>query len=221
MQPVPTNPRFRDETGQVHGQLKVIAFAYSAESRAVWLCRCACGNEIEVAGKSLRSGHTRSCGCLRQRLAAQLKKKHGKVGTPEYRAWKMVKQRCTNPNLPDAANYYYRGIRMCPRWAESFEAFLEDMGPRPTDGHSIERKDVNGDYTPGNCCWATSKEQNRNRRSNRVLTLRGKSQPLAAWAEDAAIPSSALSSRLKRGWPLERAIFTPYPARTGPRPKPR
>jgi hypothetical protein len=130
----------------------------------LWLCRCECGNEVTAVSSHLRRGNTKSCGCLlgdrnRERLL-----KHGKTETPEYGIWSKIKGRCLNPT--DQAFKYYggRGVRVCDRWVGSFQAFLSDMGPRPSSGHSIDRIDNDGDYCPENCHWADSKTQQRNRR---------------------------------------------------------
>ena len=153
-----------DLTGQAFGLLTVLERApNTAQSRqAHWLCVCACGKETVVNGSSLRRGRTRSCGCGRIR--------HGLAGkTPEYHVWEGIKQRCLNPNH---ARYEYwggRGVTVCQRWAESFEAFYADMCPRPSPGHSIDRVDNDGNYEPGNCRWATASQQQRNRRDRRHL----------------------------------------------------
>ncbi len=131
----------------------------------------------------------------------------GEYATPEYRAWQGMIVRCTFAHRGDFKNYGGRGIKVCDRWLQSFVAFLEDMGPRP-EGGMLDRKDNNGNYCPENCRWTTRQEQNRNKRSNVLVEWNGKSQCLAAWAEELGIPRDSLVFRLKH-WTLEKAMTTP------------
>jgi hypothetical protein len=133
--------------------------------RAVWLCQCDCGNFHKTTGDLLRSGHTKSCGCLRNRKATIHGHATRKFGsTPTYKSWESAKFRVTNSNFKYWKDYGERGITMCDRWLNSFEAFLEDMGEKP-DGLTLDRINTNGNYEPGNCRWATWKEQVANRRN--------------------------------------------------------
>lgn len=130
------------------------------------LCRCVCGRELSRFKDSLISGKSKSCGCRKSALVSARLTKHGhsrKGGTREFRAWTKMKRRCLNENHSAHEYYGNRGIEVCERWKRSFEAFLEDMGPCP-DGHTLDRKDNEGHYEPGNCRWATKSEQRRNRR---------------------------------------------------------
>jgi hypothetical protein len=113
----------------------------------------------------LKRGWTQSCGCL-QKDRAKDNAKHGKTGSPEYHAWSAMIQRCTNPKTKQYKDYGGRGIRVCQKWKCSFESFYADMGPRPSKAHSIDRKDNDGNYEPGNCRWATEREQKMNTRQN-------------------------------------------------------
>jgi hypothetical protein len=113
-------------------------------------------------------------------------------------------QRCTNPNNPRYARYGGRGIAVCERW-RSFESFLQDMGPRP-EGKTLDRVNVDGDYEPGNCRWATPAEQNRNMKRNRVLEWNGRSLCVCDWAKQLGISPITLRSRLRLGWTVEQAL---------------
>jgi hypothetical protein len=131
---------------------------------------------------------------------------HGKRKARVYRIWMGMRYRCRNDK---SGNYGGRGIRVCERWVD-FGCFLEDMGEPPSAFHSIDRIDVNGHYEPGNCRWATRKEQARNQRTNTVLTFRGQNKTLAEWAEEFQIKPPTLCVRIyKLGWPLEMALTMP------------
>ena len=171
-----------DLVGQRFGRLTVRSHAgTSAHGKSLWLCDCNCGNEATTDARCLVSGKTTSCGCLfsevaRERLEkirqtvphGRLKHGHARARTPEYAVWKTMKQRCSPTSKGyDRELYYARGIRVCARWQASFEAFISDMGPRPSRRHSIDRIDNTGNYEPGNCRWATASEQRRNQRPRR------------------------------------------------------
>lgn len=173
-----------------------------------WLCRCDCGNDVEVYATHLRSGNTKSCGCQFLIMQRAAKLTHGMTRSPTYWSWHTMKQRCTNPSSPDYHQYGGRGIRVCERWVASFEAFLSDMGIRP-DGKTLDRIDSNGHYEPANCRWATRTEQQNNRRRTIFLTYNGETRALADWARHFGIATNTLYMRVtKYHWPLERA-FTP------------
>lgn len=136
------------------------------DSKALWRCRCDCGGESVVRGCYLRSGHTKSCGCQKGRRNGEAAATtHGMSGTPTYGTWRKMIERCTNPNARQWEWYGGRGVTVCDRW-RSFENFLADMGERP-EGRTLDRVDVNGNYEPGNCRWATWPEQCANKRPKR------------------------------------------------------
>lgn len=210
-------PNFMDLTGKVFGRLTVIQRVTASESRnvkaTIWECRCQCGTTKSIRAGSLRSGETRSCGCLyiesHTRHGHSSRDRRGKVRSREYVVWLGMINRTTNENSAGYSEYGGRGISMCERWRNSFEAFLDDMGPRPSSRHSLDRINVDGNYEPGNCRWATPLAQMRNTRWNRNITWMGKTQCLQAWANELGMSSKLLSERLRTGWSVDAAFTTP------------
>lgn len=149
---------FLDLTDMTFGELRAARFV----SGRGWLCECSCGGEKTVRGGALTSGNVISCGC-RANLSLH-SVTHGMTGQAEYIAWKAMKARCLNPNHKSYAGYGGRGISICKEWECSFENFFRDMGFRPSELHSVDRIDNDGNYEPSNCRWATKAEQTRNRR---------------------------------------------------------
>lgn len=165
--------------GDRYGRLVMIKrVAVLRPGRAqIWLAVCDCGTSIEVRAESVRNCSTKSCGCLQKELVAVRARKHGQGAhgrrTAEYKTWLRIKSRCASPNDSDYRKYGARGIAVCERWASSFEAFLADMGQRPSSKHSIDRINGSGNYEPGNCRWATSDVQALNTTWVRFVTLEG------------------------------------------------
>lgn len=124
-----------------------------------------------------------------------------------YRIWQTMRKRCSNPRASGYEYYGGRGITVCERWS-AFDLFLKDMGPRPT-GKSIDRIDSNKGYFPENCRWSTTKEQNRNLRTNKIVSFNGKSLCISAWAEQLLMKPNTLAKRLLAGWSIEKALTTP------------
>jgi hypothetical protein len=175
------NPRRKqDLAGKRFGMWAVIKEGDKAAcGRIRWQCECDCGEVREVQAAHLRSGKSTNCGCRKREIVANTSRTHGGSSSSEYRIWGLMKSRCTNSRLPEYKNYGGRGIMVCDEWASSYEAFIADMGPRPSLAHSIDRIDTNGNYEPGNCRWATAQVQANNTRRNHIVCVRGEEMTLA------------------------------------------
>lgn len=158
-----------DRTGQRFGRLTVLRML-RRDSATFAVCRCDCGREVDVRPAHLADGTTKACGCLRSETVSARQRRHGEgnngAESPEYRAWRGMMNRCSEKAPPERRRIYYeRGITVCQRWRDSFEAFLADVGRKPSPEHTLDRfPDNDGHYEPGNVRWATLSEQARNRR---------------------------------------------------------
>lgn len=165
-------------------------------------CRCECGKEVLVPIHRLRSGNTKSCGCITKTL-------NGLSYKPEYKVWVEMHRRCSSPSHKRYSEWGGRGIKVCPEWA-SFETFLKDMGSRPSSKHSIERADNELGYSKSNCYWATPDDQNNNKSNNRYLTLNGVTKSMALWCKELGVPYSRVRSRVYlQGMSDEDALLLP------------
>jgi hypothetical protein len=192
---MPIRGDYIELSGQTFGRLTVIEFSHRSPNRqSNWVCRCSCGKTATVCISSLRNGDTRSCGCIRRSQIASrnvANTRHGHLAnrriSPEYHSWRAMLTRCSlSANSQDLKNYYNRGIRVCDRWLK-FENFLADMGPRPA-GKSLDRYPKgDGNYEPGNCRWATPKQQaETSRHPGRVpgvITVAGVTATRRLWAK--------------------------------------
>ena len=178
----------------------------------LWRCRCICGrDDVLVRAYLLKSGRIKSCGCKTKEILRAARSTHGLSRNPDTRptfmVWRHMRERCEKPKHKSFANYGGRGISVCERWRD-FGAFFNDMGPVPPGG-TIERIDNEGNYEPGNCRWATAKEQANNRRSNRLVTFMGETKTLMQWAESAGLSFDTFDRRLSLGWSMEDALSKP------------
>ncbi len=203
--------KIKDLTGQRFGRLKVQKLAPQEQWKghnAHWVCLCACGEERTIAGCDLRRGRIKSCSCFSRERSTS----HGKYGSPEYESWRQLIQRCTNEKHEHYHRYGGRGITVCQRWRDSFEAFYADMGPKPDPRHSIDRIDFNGDYAPENCRWSSQKDQCRNKCNNALVVHEGAEMCLKDAAELAGLPYDTVKWRRLNGWSNE-SLFLPIGSR--------
>mgnify|MGYP001584493109 CR=1 FL=1 len=201
--------RFRDLEGQIFNRLTVLGFAGIENKHTFWFCKCECGNITKVCAGGLKSAQIKSCGCFQKEWVKERNTTHGQsqIGkiTPTYSIWAAMLQRCQNPNDLVYPHYRGRGVTACERW-QKFENFFADMGEKP-EGLSIDRIDNDKGYFKDNCRWATSKEQQNNRRNNRHLTFNDKTQTVAQWVDELGFNRTVISARINRlGWPTERAL---------------
>lgn len=173
-----------------------------------WECDCDCGRRSILMPNTPGLIPT-NCGCVK-RVAVIT---HGQHGTAEYKSWRAMIDRCTNEKSPGYPFYGGRGITVAKEWVQSFEAFIRDVGPRPSRAFSLDRIENNGNYERGNVRWATRKEQENNKRSNRLLTHDGKTMTLAQWSDHIGLNYNSLRTRLRKGWPLERVLATALESR--------
>ena len=199
-------PDYGNLVGKVFSRLTVVSLEKIPGARPKWICRCECGAEKKVNTSHLVKGTTRSCGCLM--LGTKNAEKHGRSRVPEYGPWYSMKRRCYDEKSINYEIYGGRGITVCDRWLNSIENFCEDMGPRPSLDHSIDRINNDGNYEPGNCHWATREDQGLNTRQTRKLVYRGVTYNTKEASETFGIPADRIRERLHRNWTVERTLET-------------
>ncbi len=202
----------RDLVGETFGRWNVTAYHGRVRGRHhAWSCVCECGTIGTIEDSSLKAGKSKSCGCATREAAARtgatIRTTHGRSkSAPEYYVWSSMKQRCLNSKVRNWEDYGGRGITVCDRWRDSFEAFYADMGPRQSPDHSIDRIDNDGNYEPGNCQWRLRKDQVRNRRSNVIVVVGGEPVVLSDAARNAGVKFTTALSRYRKGWPINRVL---------------
>ena len=202
--------KFIDLTGQKFNKLTVIKKNNNntKDGNALWECVCDCGKTVVVCGKEIRSGHTKSCGCLRKEQVRECHKTHGKSNTKLFSVWQSMLKRCYRKYNKDYSNYGGRGITVCREWQNDFQAFYDwALANGYRDDLTIDRIDVNGNYEPLNCRWITQKEQCNNRRTNSFITYEGRTQTIQQWADELGINRQTLRCRIyKLNWGIEKAF---------------
>lgn len=202
---------FEDLTGQKFNRLTVIKRMENDKyHNTKWLCRCDCGKEVIVYALALKNGDTNSCGCLKKDLAKEKFSKHGLSKTRIYKTWIHIKERCINPKKTGFEYYGGRGIEICQEWL-NFENFYEwSIKNGYANNLTIDRINVNGNYEPSNCRWATQKEQANNKRNNHFITYNNETHTIAEWAEILNMKASTLHSRIALlNWSIEKSFKTP------------
>lgn len=194
--------------GNTFGRWTVLQDGGVTKSRnRLFVCRCQCGQERRITETRLKAGRARSCGCLTREMNTRHGHSPYRKASPEYRAWRAMWDRCTNPKLQNWKWYGGQGVRVCDQW-EDFAVFLADVGVMPSPGMWLDRI-RGGNYEPGNVRWLTAKEQQRNRRNNHMIEHEGETMCLSAWAERAGISPLLLRQRLQAGWDMSRAMSAP------------
>lgn len=185
-----------NKIGRVYGNLTIVSFSHRDNNKIYWNFICTCGTmvtrRLDACGES--------CGCLNRKYGDE-------IYTKEYEAWNGIKARCLNKKHKRYKYYGGRGISICNSWLSSYHDFLSDIGRAPTPKHSLDRINVNGNYEPSNCRWATQKEQTNNTRANRVIEYHGIKLTLAQWCEKLKLNYKRTHQRICRNnWPIEKAF---------------
>ena len=208
-----TQSKLIDLTGATFGNLTVSHRVGKSKKKgaktAIWRCLCTCGRQRDILGKYLRLGKIKACNIDGHRWRDPNRGAAPAMFRLTYASWRTMRRRCNDPKHNKYANYGARGITVCTRWEKSFDNFLKDMGPRPSKLHSIERNDVNGNYGPDNCKWATNAEQARNRTNTVMVTHEGREMKLIDLVTEFGLSRQHVYGRLASGWTLEQAITVP------------
>jgi len=201
-----------DITGIKYGYLTALKFIKRDKTHYSWLFKCDCGNEKIMDRIHVKSGHSKSCGCMVSKLCKKANTTHGNTSdgkmSPEFRVWIAMRQRCYYKKNIHYHNYGGRGIKVCDRWKDSFQNFLEDMGQKP-ERMTLERINNDGNYELLNYRWATYQEQANNRSNNNIIEYNGEKDTMSNWCRKFGITVSLFGNRKRIGWNLEEIFTTP------------
>lgn len=209
--------KIKDHTGERYGRLTVVCATEERKTsgnNAIWLCRCDCGKYVKVPSSELRDGaRTKSCGCLR-RSSESKNKTHGGTHERLYTVWMGMRRRCYDKSLKDYCRYGGRGISVCEEWKDysSFRKWALENGYNEKAKYSectLDRIDVNGNYSPDNCRFVSMIAQNNNKRNNKILEYRGEEKTISEWERETNSKSGFIRDRVNRGWSAEKALNTP------------
>lgn len=199
-----------DLTNQKFGRLTVINFAFNKSRRSYWKCKCDCKNIKIIEGYKLTSGHTKSCGCLSKENLKKLAEnsiKHNLTNSKIYRTWQNMKNRCYNKKVKSYKYYGKRGIKVCDEWKNNFLNFYNwAIKNGYKDNLTIDRINVNGNYEPSNCRWATKEEQANNKRNNHFLTYKGQTLTINQWARKINIPRETIKTRINNNLKIDKIL---------------
>lgn len=203
----------RNLTDQRFGRLIAIE-KVNKTGQSQWLCKCDCGNKVIVASNNLIRKNTLSCGCYQKDRVSEAKKIHGDRNTRLYTIWVDMRRRCSYIGDPSYKNYGGRDISVCEEWEKSFLNFKEwALGNGYAENLTIDRVNVDENYCPENCRWATLKQQANNKRDNVYVTVNGETHTLTEWSEITGISYNTITKRRYRGWSDVDAVSTPVNAR--------
>lgn len=209
-----------DLTGQTFNQLTAIKIAYIKNRKPYWEWKCDCDNIKVIDIYSVISGSIKSCGCLRSKIMSQKTSKHNMSKTRIFRIWSLMKDRCYNSKSTQYINWGGRGIKVCDEWLGEngfinfynwamANGYIEEQLPNGRNKLELDRIDNDGNYEPSNCRWATHKQQQNNKRNNRLITYNGETRNITEWTEFMRFPKYLLKNRLDYGWSIEKALTTP------------
>lgn len=202
--------RIEDLTGRKFGRLTVLGIESSNNKQGVhWLCKCDCGNFAIVSASHLKNGHTKSCGCWLKENSRNINLSHGMAKSRIYTLWRAMKQRCTNPSVCNYYDYGGRGVTVCDEWMDFGNFYEWALANGYAENLSIDRIDNNAGYCPENCRWVDVKTQANNRRSNKIIEYNGERHTLSEWGSIVGIRAGTIGERLRRGWPIEKALTMP------------
>ncbi len=198
------------ELDKING-ITILTRAPNNGKKTMYYCLCHCGNLFKTSQSHLHSGHTISCGCIRNYTAKKRLTTHGKTGTRLRCIWGGMKNRCYNTKLKQYKDYGGRGIAVCDEWKDDFTNFYNwSMSHGYDDALSIDRIDNNGNYEPNNCRWITQKQQARNKRNNNYITYKGVTKTISEWADYLGVNPNSFKNRVTRKWDIDKIFNQPY-----------